>query len=144
MTRRVLIAPLLWCLLFLYGFTWGAHHSIEKSEYEGKLLKGNRNAIFLVQKGQRKQFPDFYTFSKLGYDAANIQKIADDVLNSIPLGDQITPIPVFRPEDYMYHSQCEDLDRMVRFSLTYTNCIVHFCLSCHAENILISHIHIFR
>lgn len=81
--------------------------------YEGKLIKGNRNAIFLVQKGQRKQFPDFNTFAKMGFDANNIQKINDEILNSIPLGETITPIPVFRPDDYMYHSQCEDPDRMV-------------------------------
>ena len=83
-------------------------------DYEGKIVKGNRNALFLVQKGQRRQFPDFYTFSKMGYDAVMVQKIPDDILNAIPLGEAIPSIPVFRPDDYMYHTQCEDPDRMVR------------------------------
>lgn len=94
------------------------HHANSNSggggEYEGKVLKGNRNALFLIQKGHRRQFPDFYTFSKMGYDAAVVQKIPDDILNAIPMGEVIPSIPVFRPDDYMYHAQCEDPDRMVR------------------------------
>src|SRR5688572_19103152 len=83
----------------------------EHSEYEGKLVKGNRNAVYLIQKGFRKQFPDFYTFHKMGYDAEKTQKIPDDILNAIPMGETFPSIPVFRPEDYMYHAQCEDADR---------------------------------
>jgi hypothetical protein len=101
------------CLVCLVISVHQSNQNGEKSEYEGKLLKGNKNAIFVVKKGQRHQFPDFNTFAKMGYDASAIQKISDDILNSIPLGYDITAIPVFRPDDYMYHMQCEDPDRMV-------------------------------
>lgn len=80
---------------------------------EGKLVKGNRNAIYLVRDGEKHLVPDFYTFSKMGFNLTSIEKIPDEELLGIPEGDNLKPIPVFRPEDYMYHKQCEDHDRMV-------------------------------
>jgi hypothetical protein len=80
---------------------------------EGKLFKGNRNAIFHIQKGEKHLIPDFYTFSKMGFNLSTIEKVSDDFLSNIPLGDPIKPIPVFRPEDYMYHKECEYPEQMV-------------------------------
>ena len=84
-------------------------------KYNGKVVKGNRNALFLVRNGARRQFPDFYTFTKMGFNVSNILKIRDDILTSIPLGPHIKSIPApppFRPDDYMYHEQCGDPDKM--------------------------------
>jgi hypothetical protein len=84
-------------------------------EYEGKIVKGNRNGLYLVDKGTKRLFPDFNTFVKMGYDAKDAIKIPDATLEAIPMGAPITPIPVFRPEDRMYHSHCDDPDRLVSF-----------------------------
>lgn len=82
---------------------------------EGRLFKGNRNAIFFIEKGKKRLIPDFYTFSKMGFNLTSIEKVADDYLADLPMGEPIKPIPVFRPEDYMYHKNCEDPDRMVHY-----------------------------
>jgi hypothetical protein len=89
--------------------------SIQPQDYEGKIIKGTRNALFLVQGGQRRMFPDFNTFKTMGYNLSVIENVGDEVLKHIPLGSTITPIPIFRPEDYMYHLECEDADRMVSY-----------------------------
>jgi hypothetical protein len=84
--------------------------------YNGKVVKGNRNALFLLDDGRKRFFPDFYTFITMGYNVTSVLKIDDEILNQIPLGPQVVKIqapPPFRPEDYMYHTQCEDTDRMV-------------------------------
>jgi hypothetical protein len=97
------------CLLLLLSLLISG----STNDYEGKVVKGVKNSLFLVQNGKRRIFPDFYTYAKMGFDTATIAKLTDPQLNEIPLGSPITPIPVFRPEDRMYHSQCEDPDRMV-------------------------------
>ena len=84
-----------------------------ESEWEGKVIKGNRNALFLVKNGQRHLFPDFWTFSQMGFTTESIKKVSDTVLNTIPLGDKVEAIPMFRPDDFMYHTHCDDPDRMV-------------------------------
>lgn len=100
------------CILFFFS-----HHlfvsSSDLSRYEGKVVKGNRNALYLIEDGKKRLFPDFNTYSKMGFEATTIAKITDKDLESIPLGKPITPIPIFRPEDRMYHSHCEDPDRLV-------------------------------
>jgi hypothetical protein len=86
------------------------------SMYDKKVIKGNRNALFLVQNGFRRQFPDFYTFDTMNYTVASILKVNDENMNSIPLGTMITKIqspPAFRPDDYFYHEYCNYPDRMV-------------------------------
>ena len=88
-------------------------HQKDSSAVEGKLLKGNRNAIYFIQKDKKRLIPDFYTFSHMGFNLTSIEKVSDDFLADLPLGDAIKPIPVFRPEDYMYHKNCEDPDKMV-------------------------------
>lgn len=85
----------------------------EVRQWEGKVVKGNRNALFLIRKGQRHMFPNFYTFTHMGFNVSAIEKIPDDILSAMPSGGNVQPIPVFRPEDYMYHKQCDDPHRMV-------------------------------
>ena len=99
---------ILWFSAFLYVSVCQGSDA-----YEGKIVKGNRNALYLVEKGKKRLFPDFYTYSKMGFTAEHVMKIPDKDLESIPLGQAIAPIPVFRPEDRMYHSHCEDPDKMV-------------------------------
>ena len=84
------------------------------NDYEGKVIKGNRNALFLVQGGRRSSFPDFYTFTQMGFNMSIIQKIPDDILNNMPMGTPIKAIAVYRGEDYMYHRVCSDPDRLVK------------------------------
>ena len=83
---------------------------------EGKLVKGNKNAIFLVRGKKRFAFPDFYTFSSMGYNVTDILKIPDHVLDSLSVGPPLKSIPsppTFRAEDYFYHEYCDDPDRMI-------------------------------
>ena len=85
--------------------------------YNGMVVKGNRNALYLVENGARRQFPDFFTFDKMGFNTTSVLKIKDHILADIPIGPMIKAIPqppAFRADDYMYHEQCEDPDRMVR------------------------------
>ena len=102
------VALVLACLL---------QHSLQSSDvaakYEGKVIKGNRNALFLVNHGQRTAFPDFYTFTQMGFNMSVIAKIPDVELNAIPMGPMIKAIPVYRGEDFMYHRVCSDVDRLV-------------------------------
>ena len=90
---------------------------INAADYEGKIIKGNRNALYLVQNGVRKTFPDFNTFKTMGYDVDKVVRVHEDVLKEIPLGEVISAIPVFRPEDYQYHMACDDPDRLVSIPL---------------------------
>ena len=55
----------------------------------------------------------------MGYNTSSVIKISDELLEEISTGslvDKIQAPPPFRPDDYMYHSQCEDPDRMVNNS----------------------------
>lgn len=105
-------------------------------EHEGKVYKGNRNALYLVQKGEKRIFPDFNTFDKMGYNTSSIIKIADDLLNSFPLGPPLPPIAVFRPDDYMYHQQCDDPDRMVSKCEFVT--VVESCTNIYSQSIYVA------
>lgn len=102
-------------LLCLCSLIWLAYCAVDvlSVDYEGQVVKGNRNALYLVKDGKKRLFPDFYTFSHMGFNAGMVKKIPDDDLSAIPLGSPVDAIPVFRPEDYMYHTQCEDHERMV-------------------------------
>jgi hypothetical protein len=106
-----MLLPVLIVLLFLSLLVF----IVSNQEYEGKVVKGNRNGLYLVDKGTKRLFPDFNTFVKMGYDAKDAIKIPDATLEAIAMGAPIIPIPVFRPEDRMYHSHCDDPDRLVSF-----------------------------
>jgi hypothetical protein len=79
----------------------------------GQVVKGSKNAIYLIERNTKRFFPDFNTFVKMGYNLTVIQKVNDKLLEELPLGDPIKPIPVFRPDDYMYHLVCDDPVRLV-------------------------------
>ena len=82
-----------------------------------KVVKGNRNALyFLDNQGTIHLFPDFYTFTTLGFALTDIKKIPDEKLASMPIGDPIKALPApppFRPDDSTYHDLCEDPPRLV-------------------------------
>lgn len=103
------------CLVSLLSLLciWLCVSPSEAASYEGEVVKGNRNALFLVRGGHRLMFPDFYTFTQMGFNMSVIRKIPDPELNAIPVGAPIKPIPVYRPEDFMYHRVCTDAERLV-------------------------------
>lgn len=110
----------LWRLLATCFALFSPSNSTEVGDvgdkYAGMVIKGNRNALFLVENGARRQFPDFFTFNKMGFNATSVKKIKDHLLTSIPLGPMIVALPQpppFRPDDHMFHEQCNDPDRMV-------------------------------
>ena len=115
------------CHLWTWLLIFSCHiHSKEiADDYSGRVVKGNRNALFLVENGARRQFPDFFTFDKMGFNTSSVMKIKDDILTNIPIGPMIKALPQplpFRPDDYMYHEQCEDPDRMVNTEPNYSTC----------------------
>eukprot|EP01031_Cornospumella_fuschlensis_P029552 gene29552-35669_t len=59
--------------------------SVFGEDYEGKVVKGNKNHLYLVENGKKRLFPDFYTFSKRGFTTTSVVKIDDSALNGIPL-----------------------------------------------------------
>mmetsp|Transcript_18726 Transcript_18726/g.31549 ORF Transcript_18726/g.31549 Transcript_18726/m.31549 type:complete len:676 (-) Transcript_18726:69-2096(-) len=118
MNKAALLLVLLVCLV---ADQWSGHVAASRNledkshgAYEGKIIKGNRNALYLVEKGQRRAFPDFHSFTSRGYDISQINRIDDSILNSIPLGETLSVIAVYRPDDFMYHRVCDDADRMVQ------------------------------
>jgi hypothetical protein len=83
-----------------------------------KIIIGNkRKAIFFVDNnGVKHQFPDFYTFSKLGFDLGDLKKLDDDRVDTFPAGEPIKTLPApppFRPDDFMYHELCHDNYRKI-------------------------------
>ena len=38
--------------------------------YDGLVVKGNRNAVFLISNGMKRQFPDFHTFTAMNFSTA--------------------------------------------------------------------------
>lgn len=68
---------------------------------------------YLVRGGKRHIFPDFYTFTHMGFNSSIIEKVSDNIINEIPLGEPLKNIPVFRPEDFMYHEVCDDANGLV-------------------------------
>jgi hypothetical protein len=59
------------------------------SEYEGKAIKGGRRVIYFVVKGQLRPIPDFDTFLSLNLDLKNVVVVSDEVINSLPIGEQL-------------------------------------------------------
>lgn len=105
----------MWLILFLWLLLLQFCATEEQAgvKYDKKIVKGNKNALYLVSNGVKSQFPDFWTFTSMGYAAKDVIKIPDDELDAIPLGDTIKAIPVFRPDDYFYHEYCDDAFRIV-------------------------------
>jgi len=84
---------------------------------EGMVLSGLRGkALYLYNKAQLQQFPDFYTFTAMGFNMSSIHRMRDEALLNIPRGAMLTRIqgpPPFRPDDWMYHNHCDDPPRLI-------------------------------
>jgi hypothetical protein len=59
--------------------------------YEGKVIQGKgQREIFLVQGKQRRVFPDFGTFTAMGFSLDDVHMVNNDVMDVVPLG---LPLP---------------------------------------------------
>jgi len=76
----------------------------------------NGKALFLYKGGLLKAFPDFNTFTEMGFNSADIKKMRPEAMGKLTRGaalEAIAPPPAFRADDYMYHNLCEDFPRMI-------------------------------
>ena len=84
---------------------------------EGMVLSGIKGkALYLFKGGKRHMFPDYYTFTAMGFNQTSIYRMSDDKLGALPTGDRVAAIaapPVFREDDWMFHAHCEDPPRLV-------------------------------
>ena len=62
------------------------HASQGENAYEGHLLKGNGERIYVVEQGQRRWITTLETFTHRGYRWDDVQIVPDAVLASIPEG----------------------------------------------------------
>ena len=72
---------------------------------DGMVISGTKGkALFLYSNSLKRQFPDFHTFTMMGYNTSNIRKMKDELIDKNLLGTPNTRIKanaVFRPDDYM-------------------------------------------
>lgn len=87
--------------------------------YEGRVVKGSKNAIYLVRSSKKCIFPDFNTFVKMGYSLDNVTRLPDSLLDGFERGDTLPSIAMFRADDFSFHAQCDDAHRMVRQTVRY-------------------------
>lgn len=84
---------------------------------ENQVLSGVKGkALYLYQNGQKHMFPDYYTFTAMGFNQSSIRRMREDRIDSIPEGTRLKAIPApptFREEDWMFHAHCEDPPRLV-------------------------------
>ncbi len=106
-------------LLLQLGMCYGRGAGIQFIDHatDGMVLSTtNGKALYLYKQGAKHPFPDFHTFTAMGFNSADIQKMRPEIINKIPDGkilDVIIPPPAFRADDYMYHNLCEDYPRLV-------------------------------
>lgn len=55
----------------------------------GMLLQGSGPPVFLIEKGVRRWIPNERTLGKMGFSWGTITRVADDVLEMIPRGDDL-------------------------------------------------------
>jgi len=93
------------------------HGNFVEAPVEGMVIATpNGKALFLYKGGLLKAFPDFNTFTEMGFNSADIKKMRPEHMHKIPKGaalEAIAPPPTFRADDYMYHNLCEDYARMI-------------------------------
>jgi hypothetical protein len=82
--------------------------------YEGRVVKGSKNAIYLVKSSKKCIFPDFNTFVQMGFSLDNVTRLPDSLLDGFERGDTLPSIAMFRADDFSFHTQCDDAHRMVR------------------------------
>lgn len=83
---------------FSYGFDWGQIVTIrteESSSYrkgtdmsirDGTLVKGSKNAVYVIEYNKKRIFPSAAVFTALGYNWNNIRTIENSVLNGLATG----------------------------------------------------------
>ncbi len=97
----------------------GRHHVprfVEEPEEDMVLSGVKGKALYLFKDGKRHMFPDFYTFTAMGFNHTSIYRMSDDKLGMLPTGDRVAAIaapPAFREDDWMFHAHCEDPPRLV-------------------------------
>ena len=120
--NKKMLAKVLTITLLLLVLLRGLDGNRHKVEFTDQAVENtvyatpNGKALFLYKDGHLKAFPDFHTFSEMGFNSADIKKMRPDLMNKIPRGpmlDAIAPPPAFRADDYMYHNLCENYSRMV-------------------------------
>lgn len=94
----------------------GGMNHIDQPE-DGMVLSGTKSkALYLYKSGLKSIFPDFHTFTSMGFNLSSINVLPEEKLHSIPMGNSIKRIeapPVFRADDYMFHAHCDDPRRLV-------------------------------
>ena len=99
--------------------TQGSKHGpmfLDRPEEGMVISTTNGKALYLFKDNKKHPFPDFHTFTAMGFNGADIKKMRPEVLKKVrdgPTLDAIIPPPEFRAEDYMYHHLCEDYLKLV-------------------------------
>ena len=61
----------------------------------------------------------------MGFTPEGVVTVDNTLLDGLSVGDEIAVIPMFRPEDYMYHTQCEYPENMVS-EIINIRCLVEY------------------
>lgn len=56
---------------------------------DGLLIKGSNDPIYIIKGGKRRHIPNPTTFNKMGLDWNAVLVVKDNILNTIPKGDQM-------------------------------------------------------
>ena len=59
---------------------------------DGTLLQGRDGEVYVVEAGRRRPVPDPYTVRASGFDPRRVEVIADQDLESLPLGAPLARI----------------------------------------------------
>jgi hypothetical protein len=102
--------------LFLVQSCARKREFLDEAEENMVISTVSGKALYLFKDGSKHLFPDFHTFTAMGFNQSSIHMMRQDKLNQIRLGSKLASIeapPVFRELDYMYHSVCENYPRLV-------------------------------
>jgi hypothetical protein len=72
---------------YLRAYLHGLIDEVQNGKYEGKLIMtpGNKQ-VFIIDKGEKRGFPDLATFVYHKYDFGNVTIISNEDFNSLPTG----------------------------------------------------------
>jgi hypothetical protein len=56
---------------------------------DGTLLQGRNSTLYVVEAGRRRPVPDPWTVRASGFDPRRVEVIADQDLESLPLGEPL-------------------------------------------------------
>lgn len=63
--------------------------AFNRTEFEGRAVKGKARQIFIVQNETLRGIPDFETFTAMKLDWKNVVQLADEDLIKYPMGEQL-------------------------------------------------------